>query len=219
MKHRTVNTKLSKFKRNDTPALTVHEGGRIEYIFLYVFFRTNFIGKTFPVCGITSQYTVDFDAVPCRIPAEIFVSNLIKKYSFVAKPWEIKAIIGEYDDPNNQRQDLLTLDFNDGGNTLIYGVSGKEIMLSTIIYSLITTHTSDELNIYIIDFGSEMFGTFKAAPQIGDVVFINEAEKLNNLFSIVQKELEVRKKLFADYNGSYNLYIKNSGNKVVAAKN
>ena len=149
-----------------------------------------------------------------KIPPEIYVSNLIQKYKFISRPWEEIAIVGEYDDPSNQRQDLLTINFNDSGNTLIYGVSGKEIMLSTIIYSLITAHTSDELNIYIIDFGSEMFGTFKAAPQIGDVVFINESEKLNNLFSIVQKELEVRKKLFSDYNGSYNLYIKNSGNKL-----
>ena len=146
-----------------------------------------------------------------KIPAEIFVSNLIKKYKFVSKPWEIKAIIGEYDDPNNQRQDLMVLDFNEGGNTLIYGASGKEIMISSIIYSLIVSHTSEELNIYIIDFGSEMLGIFKSAPQVGDVVFVNEEEKLVNLFNTITKELERRKKLFSDYNGSYNLYIKNSG--------
>ncbi len=146
-----------------------------------------------------------------KIPAEIFVTNLVRKYAFMAKPWEIKAVIGELDDPNNQRQDLLLLDFNEGGNTLIYGVSGKEIMLSSIIYSLIINHSSDEINIYIIDFGSEMFGTFTNAPQVGDVVFINEQEKLVNLFNTISKELERRKKLFSDFNGSYNLYIKNSG--------
>ncbi len=147
-----------------------------------------------------------------KIPAEIFVTSLMRKYAFMSKPWEIKAVIGELDDPNNQRQDILTLDFNDNGNTLVYGVSGKEIFLSSLIYSLIINHSSDEINIYIIDFGSEMFGTFLNAPQIGDVVFINESEKLTNLFSTVTKELERRKKLFADYSGSYNLYIKNSGN-------
>ena len=146
-----------------------------------------------------------------KIPAEIFTTNLIKKYAFQAKPWEIKAVLGEYDDPNNQKQGILTLDFNDGGNTLIYGSSGKEILLSSLIYSLIINHSSDEINIYIIDFGSEMFGTFQAAPQVGDVVFINESEKLTNLFNKISKELDRRKKLFSDYNGSYNLYIKNSG--------
>ena len=106
----------------------------------------------------------------------------MRKYSFIPAAWDIKAIIGEYDDPSNQKQNLLTLDFNNGCNTLIYGVSGKEIMLSSIIYSLIINHTSNEINIYIIDFGSEMFGTFVNAPQIGDVVFINESEKLYIIF-------------------------------------
>ena len=146
-----------------------------------------------------------------KIPDVIYVNNLINKYKFSTKPYDIKAIIGELDDPSNQRQDLLTLNFNEGGNALIYGSSNKEIMISSIIYSLIINHSSDEINIYVVDFGSEMFGTFKDAPQVGDVVFINEEEKLNNLFNSLSRELEKRKKIFSDYNGSYELYIKNSG--------
>ena len=149
-----------------------------------------------------------------KIDSEIYVTNLMKKYNFRSQPWDLRTVIGEYDDPSNQRQDLLVLDFNDGGNTLIYGASNKEIMIATIIYGLIINHSSDEVNIYIIDFGSEMFGTFVSAPQVGDVVYVNETEKLVNLFNVVTRELERRKKLFADYNGSYNLFIKNSGKKL-----
>lgn len=145
-----------------------------------------------------------------KIPKEIFVNDLITKYSFKPIKWDIKPIIGEYDDPNNQRQDLLTLDYNNSPNTLIYGLDGKEIMLSSIIYSLIITHGPDEINFYIIDFGTEIFGMFKNAPQVGDVIFVNEIEKLNNLFNFLKNELEKRKKLFVDYNGDYNLYIKNN---------
>ncbi len=146
-----------------------------------------------------------------KIPGEIFVTNLIRKYAYSAIPWNIEAVVGEYDDPSNQKQDLLKINFNENGNTLIYGSSGNEIMLTSIIYSLIINHSSDELNIYIIDFGSEMFGTFIKAPQVGDVVFINQQEKLVNLFATINKELVMRRKLFVDYNGSYNLYIKSSG--------
>jgi len=146
-----------------------------------------------------------------KIPNEIYINNLINKYKFTPEKWNIKSIIGEYDDPNNQRQDLLTLDFNDSGNTLIYGIDGKEIMLSSIVYSLIITHGPEEVNFYIIDFGTEIFGMFKSAPQVGDVVFVSEKEKLVNLFNTLNKELERRKKIFIDYNGDYNLYIKNSG--------
>ena len=149
-----------------------------------------------------------------RIPNQIFVNNLINKYAFKPKKWEISAIIGEYDDPERQKQGILTLNFNENGNTIIYGIDGKEITIASIIYSLIITHNSDEINLYIIDFGSQMFGSFKNAPQVGDVVFINEAEKLNNLFNNISKELEKRKKLFTDYNGDYNIYIKNSGSFV-----
>ncbi len=149
-----------------------------------------------------------------KIPDKIYVNNLINKYSFVPKKWDISAIVGEYDDPENQRQDLLTLDMNESGNTLIYGVSGKDIILSSIIYSLIITHSPEELNIYILDFGTEMFGIFKKAPQVGDVIFLNEAEKIANFFNTIAKELELRKKLFVDYNGDYNIYIKNSGKTI-----
>ena len=103
---------------------------------------------------------------------------------------------------------MLTIDFNNTGNTLIYGIEGKEIMLSSIIYSLIISHGPEEVNFYIIDFGTEMFGMFKNAPQVGDVVYINDAEKLTNLFNTVSRELDKRKKLLVDYNGDYNLYVK-----------
>ena len=115
-----------------------------------------------------------------RIDSEIFVGNLMNKYKFVPIKWNITAVVGEYDDPANQRQVLLTLDFNDSPNTLIYGLDGKEIMVTSIIYSLIISHTPEELQFYIMDFGTEMFGMFKEAPQVGDIVYINELEKIVN---------------------------------------
>ena len=143
-----------------------------------------------------------------KIPAEIFVNNLMTKYNFKPRKWDITPIIGEFDDPGNQRQGLLTIDFNNTGNTLIYGIEGKEIVLASMIYSLIISHGPEEINFYIIDFGTEMFGMFKNAPQVGDVVYINDNEKLTNLFNTIRIELEKRKKLLVDYNGDYNLYIK-----------
>ncbi|MBQ3890786.1 MAG: hypothetical protein II740_05455, partial [Lachnospiraceae bacterium] len=83
-----------------------------------------------------------------------------EKYSYVSQRFVINPIIGEYDDPNNQSQELLTLPLSVDGNTIIYGStgSGKELLLSTIIYSCITEHTPDEINFYILDFGAEIIG-------------------------------------------------------------
>ena len=149
-----------------------------------------------------------------KIPSEIFVNELMQKYAYKPIKWDIKPIIGEYDDPSHQMQHLLTLDYNNSPNTLIYGADDKEIMLSSIIYSLIITHGPEEINIYIMDFGTEIFGMFKKAPQVGDIIYVNDSEKLTNLFNTLRTEIEKRKKLFVDYNGDYNLYIRTSDKKI-----
>ncbi len=151
-----------------------------------------------------------------KIPSEIYVDNLKKKYKFTAQPYVINPVIGEYDDPSNQKQGLLTLDLTNDGNTVIYGTtgSGKEIMLTTIIYSIILEHSAEEVNFYIMDLGSETLGNFKKAPQVADVVFINDSEKIDNLFKLLKSTVEKRRKLFLDYNGDYRLYCQKSGDKL-----
>ena len=148
-----------------------------------------------------------------KIPEFIFVENLKQKYKYSPIKFDLNPIIGEFDDPDNQRQDLLTLPLTKDGNTIIYGVagSGKEILLTTLIYSLITDHTPEEVNLYIMDFGAETLKMFRNAPHIGDVLLSVETEKIVNLLKLLQEKIEERKNLFLDYNGDYNFYCKNSG--------
>ena len=148
-----------------------------------------------------------------RIPNKIYIDKLISKYNYQVEKFKINPIIGEYDDPSNQIQGLVTLDFNTLGNTIIYGTneSGKEELLQTIIYSMLKYYSSDELNLYIADFGSETLTAFKNAPQVGDVVINGEDEKANNFYKLLLFEMNKRKKLFTEYGGSYSSYIKNSG--------
>ena len=147
------------------------------------------------------------------LPEEILHNNLITKYNYKAKPFQIEAIIGEYDNPAAQLQNILKLDITNTGNTIIYGMpgSGKENLITTIIHSICTRHVTDEIMIYIMDFGSETLKKFEKYPQVGDVVFIDEKEKINNLISVLQVELNRRKDLFSDYLGTYNNFIKQSG--------
>ena len=151
-----------------------------------------------------------------RIPDVIYVDELRKKYGYKIEKYNVNPIYGEYDDPDNQRQGLLTLPLSQGGNTIIFGTagSGKEMALSSIIYSSITTHTEKELNFYIVDFGAETLTMFKNAPQVGEVLLSADAEKINNLFKFLNDTLEERKKMFVDYNGSYDFYIKHSSNEI-----
>lgn len=81
-----------------------------------------------------------------------------------------------------------------------------------MIYSLIKEHTPDEVNLYILDFASETLRAFAKASHVGDVFLSYEAEKVSNLFKMLQTEIEKRKKLFVDFGGDYASYIKSSGN-------
>ncbi len=150
------------------------------------------------------------------IPETIYLKNLRKKYKYKAEKNVINPIIGEYDDPSNQKQGLLTLNLTQDGNTMIYGSadSGKELLLSTIIYDTITTHSSDEVAFYILDFGSEALKVFSGAPQVGDIVTVNDSERVTRLLEMLKKEMEERKKVLSEYNGDYSLYLSTSGKKM-----
>lgn len=147
------------------------------------------------------------------IPANIYVDDIVNKYNY--KNDEVTVVLGEYDAPSKQYQDILTLTLNDEGNTLVYGTSGtnREMFLSTVVYSLCTTYTPEDINLYIIDFGSESLRVYEKFPQVGDIVYANEKDKLMKLIGLINDEIQYRKKLFADYNGEYKIYCKSSGKK------
>ena len=152
-----------------------------------------------------------------NIPENIFIDNLKKKYHMKEKEEnKIIAVIGEYDDPFNQKQGIVKFDFMKNGNTIVYGnaESGKETLLSTMIYDLITTYETEEVSIYILDFGTEALKIYNKAPQVGDVVFINDTEKIARFFDMLQKEIKRRKEILLEYNGDYGLYLK-SGKKTL----
>ena len=92
----------------------------------------------------------------------------------------------------------------------------KNTFINTLIYSLITTYQTNELNLYIIDCDTQTLKLYEAAPQVGDVMFDNEEEKINNLFKFLNSEIEKRKVLFQEYNGSWDYYCNHSGKTIPA---
>lgn len=150
------------------------------------------------------------------ISPRIFVNELEEKYGTTSNGTNLCPIVGEYDDPFNQKQGVLTIPFSAEGNCLIYGSTGngKTTMLTTMAYSLIRNHSADELNLYIMDFGSETLKVFEKAPQVGGVIVSSDSEKTINFFKMLHKEVEHRKNLFSEYGGDYAGYCKNSGKKV-----
>lgn len=149
------------------------------------------------------------------IPSEIFINNVKAKYNYKPQPYFINPVIGEYDVPQEQFQNILNLNLTESGNTIICGQagSGKENLLETIIWSCSVEHSPDEVNFYIIDCGSEALGVFKNMPHVGDIATIEDAEKVTGILELLSAEMERRKDLFVEYAGSYKEYINNSGKK------
>jgi DNA segregation ATPase FtsK/SpoIIIE, S-DNA-T family len=151
------------------------------------------------------------------IPANIYLDELKEKYREAAlQPFELNPVIGEYDDPANQRQELLRLPISQEGNTVVYGVagSGKTTFLTSLIYSLMKEHTPEEVNLYLLDFGSETLSWYRESPHVGDVLLSHEGEKIDNLFKMMTSEIAARKKQFANYGGDFKTFNQQSNEKV-----
>lgn len=143
------------------------------------------------------------------IESVIFIDKLAEKYKGTeCGRFEMAPIIGELDDPAHQRQDILRMPLTAEGNAIIYGSagSGKAMLLEAICYSLMREHSPDEVNIYIMDFGSETFAAFEESPFIGDVIMSYETEKVNNLFKMMTTKVEERKKILAQFGGSLSQF-------------
>ena len=141
------------------------------------------------------------------LPSDVLVSSLENKYHY-QKTDEIKIIIGEYDAPQYQQQNLVTYSYLKNGNTIIYGNDGSENenLLNTIIYETAKNYQADDINFYIIDYGSESLVKYSKLPHVGALVLALEDEKYNNLWKLIKEDIKKRKKILSDYNGDFELY-------------
>ena len=54
----------------------------------------------------------------------------------------------------------------------------RKISLNFSLYFLTNYYKTEELNIYVMDFALENLKCFNEAPQIGDVIYLYEKEKI-----------------------------------------
>lgn len=108
-------------------------------------------------------------------------------------------VIGKIDDPKNQAQYPLCVDFTGSGHMVVYGapVTGKTTFLQTLMMALVTQYTPEEAQIYAMDFGSYGLRSFAEFPHVGGIADAEEDEKLKRLAKLLTQEQARRKKLFA----------------------
>ena len=151
-----------------------------------------------------------------NIPSLILVDKVEEKYQIKHTPFNVTATIGEYDAPELQKQGIVQYNPAEDGNLLIIGTDGaeREQLLNALIYSICKNHSTEEVNFYSVDYGSESLRMFTNFPHFGGMVFNGDMEKYSNLLKLLYNEQNKRKKMFVDYGGDYKNYIKNSGQKL-----
>ncbi|MBR3307998.1 MAG: type VII secretion protein EssC [Lachnospiraceae bacterium] len=159
------------------------------------------------------------------LPSEMYLDELPgygdrifdgEKWPEPARKFTLETPIGLYDDPENQAQDTLMLDIADGGNLAVVGtvMTGKTGFLTSCVYSLSHRYSPEEVNFYILDFSSKIFGAFEQLPHTGGVMFEDDLEKISKFFTFLDAMIQERKKLFSG--GNYSQYVQKNGRVVPA---
>ncbi len=130
------------------------------------------------------------------------------------KKWTLEAYIGLCDDPENQAQNPVCVNFAENGHTAICGtvVSGKSTFLQTLLYSLMNRYTPEHVNVYILDFSSHMLAAFEEAAHVGGVMFENDEDKIRKFFCMIGRMLAERKNLLQG--GNYSQYVQVHGRTI-----
>ena len=125
--------------------------------------------------------------------------------------WSLKAVIGMYDDPERQAQCPLSVDLSMDGHHAVFGsvVSGKSTFLQSLVYSFMMKYSPDTLQMYLIDFSSNMLAAFEDAPHVGGIICDNQEEKLAKFIHMLVTMMDERKKMFKG--GNYSQYVQAYG--------
>lgn len=126
------------------------------------------------------------------------LETLREKYTVTMQPY-LYPIIGELDDPYTQSKRLLTCPISEGKNMVLYGAagSGKFQFLQTMLVDLISSHSREEIRLFLLDFADDGLEMFASAPQVGAVILQNEEERLRSLFKLLREEIGTRKPVIA----------------------
>lgn len=148
------------------------------------------------------------------LPKDIMISELKDNSLVISNMNDIKFAIGKWDNLYQRKQPVLTSSLTNDGNVVVYGSaqSGKQMFVQVAVDSMLMLYNSDRLNIYILDFDSEVLKEYIGFPQVGDVISDDESEKINNLFKMLQQKIKQRKKLLSSSGGSFSRYNNSSGN-------
>lgn len=153
------------------------------------------------------------------IPARIILDEVAARHRVPCggcsdpRAFRIAPVVGEFDDPQRQRQEPLVLDLTRNGSALVYGSveAGSELVLRSALYGMLRDFDATKLNAYVLDFGSESMRAFAQAPQVGSVVCAEDEERSRRFFDFIEGVQASRRAQLAQHGGSFDRYIASGG--------
>ncbi len=148
----------------------------------------------------------------CLPPLAEVITYTLENYE--NKGTDICVPVGVYDDPDNQYQGIMDVDFSQE-HVFIVGSSqtGKTNMLQNMVRGIASTYSSNDVQIYLLDFASMMLKNFEELRHVGDVITYTEDEKLKNFFKMMEQELSMRKDMLSEIGLSSYAAYRESGQK------
>ena len=135
-----------------------------------------------------------------------------------AVAWEeektLSFLLGMADIPQAQKQEAVSINLSKDGHILLYGSpgTGKTTFLQTAGMDLARKFSPNALTMYLMDFGTNGLAPLSKLPQVADTMLLDQTEKISKFVRIMERELNRRKKLLADYGvGTLELYREASG--------
>ncbi len=158
------------------------------------------------------------------LPEKLVLSELERVFGWDGSGWLesptwLAPEVGLIDDPSAQAQYPLKINLGRDGHLAVYGSpgSGKTTFLQTIIASLAMTYSPEDINIYILDFGGRTLNNYSSLPHVGGVITVDDEDKLKRMIKMLLRELDYRKRIFADKSvGSLKAYRETGGSKLPA---
>lgn len=121
---------------------------------------------------------------------------------------DISVSIGLYDAPDKQYQGVIEANLSQE-HVFILGSTqmGKTNLLQCILKGIALRYSSDEVNVYVLDFATQILKKFDKLRHVCDVVTQSEVEKVQIFIKTLNKELMERKARFAELGfSSYSSY-------------
>lgn len=158
--------------------------------------------------AVVDEIAKDTREANAKIPMKPWLPPLQESLAGPAIDWQsqwqqdrtLTVPFGELDIPSHQEQKQLDFDLAKFNPTLIVGSAGygKSVALQTIITNLAKANNPEQVQFYLLDFGTNGLLPLVGLPHVGDIAGFDNLEKLGKLLKKLSKLVDDRKATFQD---------------------